>query len=264
MRICVLVKEVPDAVNRARIDPQTRRLDRSGERGLNPYDAHAIEAAVQLRESGAPVVEEVVALTMGPPSAGRTLHRALSLGADRSLHVCDDDLAGSDAVATGLVLARALAREQPDLVLLGQQSSDGECFALGPIVAEHLRMPVLTQVARLGVVEGRRLVCERQTEYGYDTVELELPAVVSVTEALNEPRYPSLKAIMAAKARPARTIDLAELGIEPDRVGMAGARARLVAVTEPGRRTRGLMIENRDTDATVARIIAWLEERRLL
>src|SRR6185437_3127607 len=129
-------------------------MDRSGEKNLNPYDTHAIEAAMQLREGGAIEVDEIVAVTMGPESAQRTLHKAVSLGADRSLHLCDDALAGSDVAATGYALASALRREQPDLVLLGQQSDDGECYTVGAVVADHLRMPSLTQVIRLDVTDG--------------------------------------------------------------------------------------------------------------
>src|SRR3712207_3796629 len=138
---------------------------------------------------------------MGPESAFRALHKAVSLGADRSVHLTDDALAGSDVVATGYALSKVLEAESPDLVLLGQQSDDGECYTMGAIVAEYLRMPSLTQVIKMDV-EGGSLRCERQAEYGYDTVEVELPAVISVGNAINEPRYPSLKAIMGAKKKP--------------------------------------------------------------
>ena len=120
MKICVLVKEVPDAAVEKRIDASTGRLDRSGEKNLNPFDTHAIEAAMQIKEGGAVDVDEVVAVTMGPESAVRALHKAVSLGADRSVHLTDAALAGSDVNGTGYALARVLADEQPDLVLLGQ------------------------------------------------------------------------------------------------------------------------------------------------
>src|SRR5919205_873729 len=232
MKICVLVKEVPDAAVDKRIDPSTGRLDRSGEKNLNPFDTHAIEAAMQLKEGGSVEVEEVVAVTMGPESAVRALHKAVSLGADRSLHLTDDALAGSDVAATGYALAKALAREQPDLVLLGQQSDDGECYTIGAVVADHLRMPSLTQVIKMDVTEGT-LRCERQAEYGYDTVEIELPAVISVGDAINEPRYPSLKAIMGAKKKPVDKVTIGDLGIEPDRVGEAGSKARWFNAVHP-------------------------------
>ncbi len=119
MKICVLVKEVPDAAVEKRINPSTGRIDRSGEKNLNPYDTHAIEAAMQLREGWRGAGREIVAVTMGPESAVRALHKAVSLGADRSVHLTDEGLAGSDVAATGYALAKALAKESPDLVLLG-------------------------------------------------------------------------------------------------------------------------------------------------
>ena len=204
MKICVLVKEVPDAAVEKRIDPSTGRLNRSGEKNLNPFDTHAIEAAMQLKEGGAIDVDEVVAVTMGPESAVRALHKAVSLGADRSVHLTDEALAGSDVNGTGYSLAQVLAKESPDLVLLGQQSDDGECYTIGAVVADHLQMPSLTQVIKIDVDDGK-LRCERQAEYGYDTVMVELPAVISVGDAINEPRYPSLKAIMGAKKKPLET-----------------------------------------------------------
>jgi electron transfer flavoprotein beta subunit len=199
LKICVLVKEVPDAAVEKRMDPNTMKLDRSGEKNLNPFDTHAIEAAMQIKE-GLPegTVQEVVAVTMGPESSVRALHKAVSLGADRSVQLTDDALAGSDVCASGYALAQVLKSEQPDLVLLGQQSDDGECYTMGAVVADHLQMPSLTQVIQIDVTDGK-LRCERQAEYGYDTVEVELPAVISVGDAINEPRYPSLKAIMGAK-----------------------------------------------------------------
>src|SRR5947209_1748360 len=185
MKICVLVKEVPDAAVEKKLNPSTGRMDRSGERNLNPYDTHAIEAAMQVREGGSVPVEEIVAVTMGPETAVRALHKAVSLGADRSVHLCDEALAGSDVAATGYALAKTLERETPDLVLLGQQSDDGECYTIGAVVAEHLGMPSLTQVIKMDV-EGEALRCERQAEYGYDTVQVKLPAVISVGGAINE------------------------------------------------------------------------------
>src|SRR4051812_16237019 len=213
MKICVLVKEVPDAAVTKRIDPSTGRLDRNGEKNLNPFDTHAIEAAMQVKEGGDAEVEEVVAVTMGPESAVRALHKAVSLGADRSVHLTDPALAGSDVAATGYALAKTMEAEQPDLVLLGQQSDDGECYTIGAVVADHLQMPSLTQVIKLDVSDGK-LRCERQAEYGYDTVEVEMPAVISVGDAINEPRYPSLKAIMGAKKKPLDKLATGDAGID--------------------------------------------------
>ena len=263
MKICVLVKEVPDAAVEKRIDPSSKRIDRSGEKNLNPFDTHAIEAAMQVKEGGTVDVEEVVAVTVGPESAFRALHKAVSLGADRSVHLTDEALADSDVCATGYALAKVLESESPDLVLLGQQSDDGECYTIGAVVADHLKMPSLTQVIKMDVEDGK-LRCERQAEYGYDTVLVALPAVISVGDAINEPRYPSLKAIMGAKKKPRDTKSSSDVGIEADRVGEQGSRTEVLAINPPPEKESGEIIEDEDTNETVERVVAWLEERKLL
>jgi electron transfer flavoprotein beta subunit len=266
MKICVLVKEVPDAAVEKRIDGSTGRLDRSGEKNLNPFDTHAIEAAMQLKEGGQIEVDEVVAVTMGPETAQRALHKAVSLGADRSVHLTDAALAGSDVNGTGYALAKVLEAESPDLVLLGQQSDDGECYTIGAVVADHLRMPSLTQVIEIEVDQGSppTLRCERQAEYGYDTVQVELPAVISVGDAINEPRYPSLKAIMGAKKKPLEAKSAADAGIEADRVGYDNARAHCTDFAAPPAKAAGEIFEDEDTNETVEKIVAWLDDRKLL
>jgi electron transfer flavoprotein beta subunit len=264
LKICVLVKEVPDAAVEKRMDPNTMRLDRSGEKNLNPFDTHAIEAAMQIKE-GLPdgTVEEVVAVTMGPESAVRALHKAVSLGADRSVQLTDDALAGSDVCASGYALAQVLKSEQPDLVLLGQQSDDGECYTMGAVVADHLEMPTLTQVIQIDETDGQ-LRCERQAEYGYDTVEVELPAVISVGDAINEPRYPSLKAIMGAKKKQLDKLSAGDAQIEAARVGEEGSRTKVLALNPPPAKEKGTIIEDEDTNETVDTIVKWLEERKLI
>src|SRR3954454_12709716 len=262
LKICVLVKEVPDAAVDKRINPETKRLDRSGEKNLNPFDTHALEAAMQVKEGGADV-EEIVAVTMGPDSAVRALHKAVALGADRSVHLTDGALEGSDVNATGYALAKVLEPENPDLVLLGQQSDDGECYTIGAVVADHLQMPALTQVIKMDVADGK-LTCERQAEYGYDTVEVEMPAVISVGDAINEPRYPSLKAIMGAKKKPLDTLGIGDVGIEADRVGEGGSRVVCGDFKAPPEKAGGTIIEDEDTNETVEKILAWLDERKLI
>jgi len=263
LKICVLVKEVPDAAVQKRIDPSTMRLDRGGEKNLNPFDTHALEAAMQIKEGGAIPVEEVVAVTMGPSSAVRALHKAVALGADRSVHLSDDALAGSDVCATGYALAKVLESESPDLVLLGQQSDDGECYTIGAVVADHLKMPSLTQVIQIDVADGK-LRCERQAEYGYDTVEVELPAVISVGDAINEPRYPSLKAIMGAKKKPLDSKATSDVGIEAGQVGQDGSKTQVLGLNPPPAKEAGEIIEDEDTNETVEKIVAWLDERKLI
>jgi electron transfer flavoprotein beta subunit len=238
-------------------------MDRNGEKNLNPYDTHAIEAAMQIREGGTVPVEEIVAVTMGPESAVRALHKAVSLGADRSVHLSDAALAGSDVAATGLALAKVLESESPDLVLLGQQSDDGECYTIGAVVADHLQMPSLTQVIKMDV-SPTSLTCERQAEYGYDTVEIEFPAVISVGDAINEPRYPSLKAIMGAKKKPLDTKGIGDVGIDAGQVGEAGSQVICGDFHAPPAKEGGTIIEDEDTNETVEKIIAWLDERKLI
>src|SRR5687767_4109617 len=245
------------------MDPNSKRLDRSGEKTLNPFDTHAIEAAMQVKEGGQSDVEEIVAVTMGPESAVRALHKAVSLGADRSVHLTDESLAGSDVAATGYALAKVLESESPDLVLLGQQSDDGECYTIGAVVADHLKMPSLTQVIKIDVADGK-LTCERQAEYGYDTVEVELPAVISVGDAINEPRYPSLKAIMGAKKKPLETSAIGDVGIEAGKVGEDGSKTAVLAINPPPEKEAGEIIEDEDTAQTVEKVVAWLDERKLI
>ena len=256
MKICVLVKEVPDAAVQKKIDPSTGRMDRSGEKNLNPYDTHAIEAAMQLKESGAMAVDEVVAVTMGPDSAERALHKAVSLGADRSIHLA--------VAATGYALSKVLEKEAPDLVLLGQQSDDGECYTIGAVVADHLKFPSLTQVIKIDVDGGTKLRAERQAEYGYDTVEINLPAVISVGDAINEPRYPSLKAIMGAKKKPLEKVSAGDAGIDASKVGGDNSAAQWTGSIEPPKKEAGRIIEDEDTSETVEQIVAWLDERKLI
>jgi electron transfer flavoprotein beta subunit len=263
LKICVLVKEVPDAAVEKRINASTGRMDRSGEKNLNPYDTHAIEAAMQLREGGAIEVDEIVAVTMGPDSAVRALHKSVSLGADRSVHLSDETLAGSDVAATGYALSQVLAKESPDLVLLGQQSDDGECYTVGAVVADHLKMPSLTQVIKMDV-DGGALRCERQAEYGYDTVSVALPAVIAVGDAINEPRYPSLKAIMGAKKKPLEAVTAGDVGIDAALVGAEGSRVQCGDFHAPPAKAAGQIIEDEDTNETVEKIVAWLDERKLI
>jgi electron transfer flavoprotein beta subunit len=165
--------------------------------------------------------------------------------------------------ATGYALAQALAKESPDLVLLGQQSDDGECYTIGAVVADHLKMPSLTQVIKMDVEEGG-LRCERQAEYGYDTVQVEMPAVISVGDAINEPRYPSLKAIMGAKKKPLETVGAGDVGIDASMVGEEGSRVQCGEFHEPAAKAAGQIIEDEDTDETVEKIVSWLEERKLV
>src|ERR671929_559703 len=227
MRIAVCVKHVPEGPSR--LDPQTLRLDRSGEGALNHFDANAVEEALRLKGDSD---TEVVAISLGPQKALDSLRKGLAMGADRAVLVSDDAAAGSDLVATSYALAKVLERESADLVLFGQQSADSDGAVLWAAVADRLRLPLVSQAAELVHADGK-LTVKRQTEFGYDVIEAALPAVVAVSDAINEPRYPSLKGIMGAKSKPQETLSLSELGVEADRGGDGGSRTEGYALNAP-------------------------------
>jgi electron transfer flavoprotein beta subunit len=258
MKIAVCVKQVPDAAAVRRIDPSSKRLDRSGEGALNSFDANAIEEGLRIRDASE---GEVVLVSLGPEKALDALRKGLAMGADRALLVSDAEAEGSDLVATSYALAKALERESPDLVLFGQQASDSDGAVLWAAVAERLRRPVISQVAELAVEAGS-VRGKRQTEFGYDTIRAPLPAVVAVSDAINEPRYPSLKGIMGAKKKPQEQLSLADLGVEPDRAGEAGSRTEVLSLGDPPARGESRKIED-DGNAAQA-IVDFLAEKRLL
>jgi electron transfer flavoprotein beta subunit len=183
------------------------------------------------------------------------------MGADRALLVSDDALVGSDLVATSAALAKALEKESPDLVLFGQQGNDSDGAVLGAAVAERLRRPLISQVAELTVKDGS-VTGKRQTEFGYDLIEAPLPVVVAVSDAINEPRYPSLKGIMGAKKKPQETLGLADLGLDAGEAGEAGSRTEVYALAEPPARGGARKIE--DDGSAAEQIVEYLVEKRLV
>jgi electron transfer flavoprotein beta subunit len=241
------------------MDPQTFRLDRSVPGALNDFDTHALEEALRIGEQEGD--GEVVALLMGPPKAADSLRKALAVGADRAVHVADDALAGSDLVATSRTLAKAIERESPDLVLFGQQAADSDGAVLWAAVADRLRLPVISQAASLELADGKAKV-KRQTEYGYDVIEAPLPCVVAVSDAINEPRYPSLKGIMGAKKKPQESVTSADLGLGAEEIGETGSRTEVYAVGEPPPRGESRRIED-NGDAAEA-ILEYLAEKKLI
>jgi electron transfer flavoprotein beta subunit len=260
MKIAVCVKHVPEPTGSGmRIDQQTKRLDRSGEGALNHFDANALEEALRIAESTGE--GEVVVVSLGPDRAVNSLRKALAMGAARAVLVSDEGAAGSDLVATSLIVARALEREQADLVLFGQQASDSDGAVLWAAVADRLRLPVVSQAAEVTLGDGRVRV-KRQTEFGYDVIAAPLPAVVGVSDAINEPRYPSLKGIMGAKRKPQDTLTLGNLGIEPAQAGEEGSRTEVHSLGEPPPRGESRRVE--DDGNAAAAILEFLAEKRLI
>jgi electron transfer flavoprotein beta subunit len=258
VKIAVCVKQVPDATSHKRLDPASYRLDRSGEGVLNVTDVNAVEEALRLKDAHG---GEVVVVSLGPERAMEALRKALAMGADRALLVSDAAATGSDLVATSRALAKALEREAADLVLFGQQSSDADGAVLWAAVSERLRRPMISQVAEM-TVDGDQLTGKRQTEFGYDVIAAPLPAVIAVSDAINEPRYPSLKGIMGAKSKPQETLSLADIGLEPGLVGEAGSRTAVRAVAPPPPKSDQVKIE--DDGGAAEKIVEYLVEKRLV
>jgi electron transfer flavoprotein beta subunit len=253
MKIAVCVKAVPDAAAGRRIDEGTKRLDRSGELALSDFDSHAVEEALRVKEAAGE--GEVVVVSMGPARAADAGRKTRAMGADRAVLVTDEGLAGADLLVTARGLAGALARESPDLVLFGQQSADGDGACLWAAVAELLRRPVISQVSELQVGPGA-VTGKRQTEFGYERVRAPLPAVVAVSDAINEPRYPSLKGIMGAKAKPQEVLSAADVG------GAGQSRTVVLALGPPPARGESRRVED-DGNAAEA-IVEFLAEKRVL
>jgi electron transfer flavoprotein beta subunit len=256
MKIAVCVKHVPEG--NAKIDPSTKRLDRAGEGALNHFDANAVEEALRVKGDSD---TEVVVVSLGPARAADSLRKALAMGADRAVLISDEAAAGSDLVATSKLLAAALEKESADLVLFGQQASDSDGAVLWAAVAERLRRPVVSQAAELSVAEGS-LKVKRQTEFGYDVIESPLPAVVAVSDAINEPRYPSLKGIMGAKKKPFDTLSLADIGVDAGDAGEPGSKTEVLGLSDPPSRGDARKIED-DGNAAQA-ILDFLAEKRLV
>jgi electron transfer flavoprotein beta subunit len=236
MNIVVLVKQVPDSGAERRLSEADHTVDRaSADNVINEMDEYAIEEALRLQEAHG---GEVTILTMGPERAAESIRKALSMGPDKAVHVLDHALAGSCAVTTSLVLAAALRTLEPDLVICGAEATDGRVQAMPHMLAERLGIAALTG-ARTLTVEGDSLTIERQTEEGYEVVTATAPAVVSVWDTINEPRYPSFKGIMAAKKKPVSVLSLGELGIEPSQGGFDGATSAVVEHRQRSPRSAG-------------------------
>lgn len=250
MKIAVCVKAVPDAAAGRRLDPATKRLDRSGELAISDFDTYAVEEGLKLKETAGE--GEVVVVSMGPERAMDALRKALAMGADRAVLITDSALEGADLLETAKALAGALENEAPDLVLFGQQSADGGGAVLWAAVAEKLRRPVISQASEL-TVDGGSVTGKRQTEFGYDTIRAPLPAIVAVSDSINTPRYPSLKGIMGAKKKPQETV-------APSGAGTAATT--VLELSPPPPRSEARKIE--DDGSAAEKIVEFLAEKRLI
>ena len=241
MNIVVCVKQVPDTWAERTLRPEDSRLDRASVDGvINELDEYAIEEGLRLAEAQG---GEVTILTMGPEKASESIRKALSMGADKAVHLVDDALEGSDALATSLALATVLQRTGFDLVILGSESTDARTGLLAAMLAERLGCPQLSLASKVEV-DGGAVTIHRQADYGYDKVEATLPAVISVVEKINEPRYPSFKGIMAAKKKPVEVLSIADAGIDPAQVGLGAAATEVVSFSKRPPREAGTIVKD--------------------
>jgi electron transfer flavoprotein beta subunit len=238
MKIVVCVKFVPDATANRRFNPDST-VDRESVDGvLSELDEYAVEQALKIREAGD---GEVVVVTAGPEVARAAILKSLQMGADAGVHVLDDALHGSDAVATSLVLAKAVEAQGADIVLCGMASTDGSMSVVPAMLAERLGLPQVTFASAVNV-DGDRVEIRRDGDAATETIEASTPLVLSVTDQANEPRYPSFKGIMAAKKKPVETLSLADLGVEPSQVGAGAAWTSVMAIEARPPRSAGTVV----------------------
>lgn len=259
MNIVVLVKQVPDSGAPRELAAGDLTVDRaSASNVINEMDEYAIEEALKIKEAHG---GEVTVLTMGPEGATESIRKALSMGPDKAVHVTDEALHGSCAVATSKVLAEALKTLNADLIVCGAESTDGRVQVMPHMLAERLGVAALTG-ARKVTVDGSQLTVERQTDEGFETVTAAIPAVISVWDTINEPRYPSFKGIMAAKKKPVQTLSLADLGISSDEVGTAGATSAVIEFAKRPPRSAGQKVT--DEGEGGAQLVAYLASEKFV
>ncbi len=259
MNVVVCVKQIPDPADPGKFAPGTHVLARDGGLVLDDSDSYGVEMGLQLAEAAGG--GEVTVVSMAPGGEISGIRTALAMGAVRAILVSDDALAGSDALGTARVLAAAIQRAEPDLIIAGTESTDGYTGTVPVQVAEILGLPAVSFAKRVSVADGR-LTAHRQTEAGYDEVTVSLPAVITVTAGVVEPRYPSFKGIMAARNRPVERLTVADLGIDETTVGTAGARQETVSVVATENRKAGQVIV--DEGDSHDKILAFLEAIRVI
>jgi electron transfer flavoprotein beta subunit len=259
MNIVVCMKQVPDTEVERTLVPGEGTVDRASVDGvINYLDEFAIEEALKIAEAQG---GEVTILSMGPAKAAESIRKALSMGADKAVHVIDDALAGSDALETSLALAEALKVVGFDLVVFGSESTDARTGVVPAMVAERLGVPQLTLAGKVDVA-GSEVTIRRVSDDGYQVVTASLPAVVSVVEKINEPRYPTFKGIMAAKKKPVQTLALADLSLDAGAVGLANAASWVEGFAKRPPRAAGVVVKDEGDGG--AKAAAFLVERKFI
>jgi electron transfer flavoprotein beta subunit len=260
MNIVVLVKQVPDTWAERKLSDADRTLDReSVDAVINEIDEYAIEEGLRQKEAHG---GEVTILSMGPERASESIRKALSMGADKAIHVSDPALHGACAIQTATVLAKALGTAEWDVVIAGSESTDARMSVVPALLAEALGVAQLSH-ARKVTLDGSAVTIERQTDNGYSTVTAATPAVISVVEKINDPRYPSFKGIMAAKSKPVQTLSVADLGLSADEVGLANATSQVLDITPAPPRQAGQVVKDDGGSGAVA-IADFLASKKII
>lgn len=261
MKIVVCLKQVPGTTE-VKINPQTNTLIRQGIKNvINPFDSYALEEGVRLKEKRG---GQVIALSMGPPQAAEMLKEAISQGADEAVLLSDGAFAGADTWATAFTLAGAIRKLGGcDLVICGRQSSDGDTAQVGPEMAQMLNLPFIAYVAQIQEAAPGRLRVKRMIDEGYEIVETSLPAVLTVTKEINQPRLPSLRGLARAKSAKIPVWGAADIGLEPSRVGLAGSYTQVVKIFSPQRQKKAEMLAG-DAPQQVEDLLARLKTAGLL
>ncbi|MDR3210845.1 MAG: electron transfer flavoprotein subunit beta/FixA family protein [Planctomycetota bacterium] len=262
MHIVVCIKQVPDTTN-VRINPKTNTLEREGvESIINPFDTYAIEEGVRIRERLGE--GKVTVLSMGPPQAEAALREAISLGADEAVLLCSRAFAGGDTWSTSLVLALAIKKLGPDLVLAGKQAIDGDTAQVGPGISYHLDWPQACYVSKIREIGKGQAVVESLLENGKEVLAVELPAVLTVVKEINEPRLPSLKGKMRAKKAVITTWNETDIGADPELVGLKGSPTTVARVFSPSRRGAGEMIKAESASEVARLVVAKIKELKIV
>lgn len=260
MKIVVCIKQVPDA-SEVRINPETNTLIRDGVPTIiNPYDLHAIEAGLQIREQAG---GSVTVLTMGPPQAETALRDAIAMGADEAILLSDRAFAGSDTWATAFTLAKAVEQTGADIILCGKQAIDGDTAQVGPEMAEFLEIPHVSYVRRIDSVSQESITVQRLMDDGYDVIESPFPVLLTVVKELNTPRMQSLKGKMAAKKAVIRTMKAADLGADESQLGLKGSPTQVKNIFAPQAKGDRTMLEG-TSEEVVERLVAELKRMQCL
>lgn len=264
MNIVVCVKQVPDTATRIKVKPETGEIDPEGiQYVVNPYDEFGVEEALQIKERLGK--GEVLVVSMGPERAKEAVRTCLAMGADRGVHLNDSAFEGADSLATAVALAAAIRRQPFDLILCGRQAVDDDLGQVGASLAELLDIPHVSLVSKLDLSpDGRTATVRRDVEGASEFVEVELPALLTCQKGLNEPRYPSLKGIMAAKKKPVEELKAADLGLDPATIGAAGAKMKVLKYSSPPPRGGGKILEGEPAVAAAELVRLLREEVKVI